>query len=538
MGDEIRWTFWKNNSPQYKLVPTASFVPDPDEVNILCRELIQNSIDAAADPKTVPVVVEARIGEVKKDTVDQSLHLSELIDHIQGTKELAQSSQSNIREQKVVSVCNNQLTVLAQPTIKYFKFSDFNTTGIDGCNSVWSRSKNFWKLVFEQGSSGKNDANSAGGVGVGKDAAFPFTTLSTVFYSTKTNCGYGLAGTCRMSTSKIGDSVYYGEGNLIHSTPIEGEIGNYDNSRLYALKYEEAIAISEEMFARKENGTDVILFGVDNIDVFKTDEWFYRFALSSIKNFFVAILNKRLVVKLFEGNESIVIDDQTIHVVLDELVKGDERFQDEARETAELLDAYLCIPGDPDILQEPIEGNIEGIGRVSLYCNKRKTVDTKSILTIRSQGMATINFDYRNTDSNYCGEVIIHDKEGGNLLLSAEAANHQAYDFKDLPMEKANQVRQAIANLEKWIKEQVREFTRIDSSTTDTQLRGLEKYICLEDVVESKVTTLTKPKISLLPAEKPKPQKSTVGVLTKGTYAEGGDDEDSQLFGKRHPGPI
>ncbi|MFF3024565.1 hypothetical protein ACFVRR_18240 [Gottfriedia sp. NPDC057948] len=233
------------------------------------REDIQNSLDAVKD-RTKPVMV-----EFSHFTLDITNFpgKNELINVFKNCKDTWKG-----KNKKSEEFIEQSLNILQRNKIDFLRISDFNTTGLVGAESAeigspWS------SLVKESGSSNKGDS-SGGSFGIGKAASFLASDLRTIYYSSFADDGYeshiGVSNI--MSFRKQNNEITLGKGyytNKNESTAINGLI-NLDPK-----------------FIRKETGTDIYVSAF-----YPKSDWKKEMLHSVVKNFFITIIEKKLVVKI------------------------------------------------------------------------------------------------------------------------------------------------------------------------------------------------------------------------------------------------
>lgn len=482
-----KWFFWKEQTPEKKFIPNPSMLNGNTRTETLIRELMQNSADAKDEgSELVTMVVE--IGDVPLSAIDDALCLDDLRDHIQGTIEMAENDNKNVR---IVEKSKEQQAILKKQTLRYLKFSDYGTKGIEGAKKYDSQ-KALWKLVFEEGTSEKKEG-SAGGVGIGKNATFPFSLLSTVLYVTRTEEGYGLSGSARLATSQIGNDIYKTNGYLIS---YESE---KENEVMYQNRFDTISAVEEDEFEgedlqflrRKDLGTDVIILGIDTEKeefTLKDEEvWPYYFAVYAIKNFLPAFINKKIMLKIrFNDGNEIIVDENCADVLnrIKEKTKDSDLEQELSPiiSTAErMIDTY-CNYNKDNTDMSCVTHSFPDIGEVDLYMNKKSNVQLKKWMLFRSFGIKTIEKDPK-PQKPVLGIAIVKDSKGSDFLLRAETANHEDYDYNSLGAEK-DKYRKSIRELESWIRQEMRDFGRISTDETDIELAGLANFISIDDDIK------------------------------------------------------
>ncbi|GAB6256931.1 hypothetical protein [Peribacillus sp. N1] len=240
-------------------------------IDSLTREACQNSLDAIKDP-TKPVTV-----EFNTFINDFLPNRNELIEALRKAKNtwLYKTEKKN---EKILKFINRGLELLENREIKFMRISDFNTIGLVGAKEAklgtpWS------SLIKEAGSSNKDD-DSGGSFGIGKAAPFLSSELRTLFYSSYDKEGY---------KSHIGVSdimSFHKDDNLV--TVGKGFYTKNDNS--HAI---ERLLNLDPSLNRDESGTDIFVTSFNEFE-----NWENEMILSVLKNFFVTVFEKLLIVKI------------------------------------------------------------------------------------------------------------------------------------------------------------------------------------------------------------------------------------------------
>ena len=143
-----------------------------DVLNSVIKEMTQNSIDALVNKGSL-LKVKVNIDEVP---IQEIANIEDLKKIISLMIEYWQEKQ----QENFLKYFHTALEKLDNPTIRIFKYEDFNTKGLlGGCESG-----PFKSLIFDEGVSEKDSKNSLGGFGIGKNALYALTNIGTVFYST------------------------------------------------------------------------------------------------------------------------------------------------------------------------------------------------------------------------------------------------------------------------------------------------------------------------------------------------------------------
>ena len=532
------WLFWRNTSPSTNFASNAPLQNGTESVETLVRELIQNSADAQRD-KNAPVKIEVSLDTVQAADAEQYLGLDDLRKHIQGTLDLAAHVTSSY--QQVTQRVENKLNYLNQASsFRCLKFSDYNTKGLSGVELSGdalniNSGAAFWTLLFGQGY-GQKEENSAGGAGVGKNAVFPFSRINTVLYSTKTDKGFGIAGTAQLEDSLENSKRYQSTGHFLAYVGSKEEIFSEEEKgykNFKAIDFDVLPTCFDSLLKRSEIGTDVIIFGL-NEDLQST--WDYDFAVYAIKNFYVAFMEKNIQMTVHRSNgNDFVINDQTL---LDDVERLKKEISNELRNNynsdyEELSEALSEAPSYIKTYMAHHKSNKEEDSEYDLkqYSDSGEDGSSKSgCYIVRSFGMSTC---YINAiaDRPTIGIIRITDPMGSRFLLDAEEPSHTAFSKTNLD----ETHKKVINNLKKWVRKQISQFGAISSSETDLELSGLTNYIALEDAVQEseKGKLRVEPVVYINEAEK-KVQKTKKARRKR--MRTGGTDKRSNGGGSILPG--
>ena len=182
----------------------------------LAREVIQNSLDAAEDPKKMNKVT------VEFDMVN--IPTGEFFE-IDGLKSaIGGCKAERLADDKAQRFLSKAEEVLEKNSIPCLRITDFGTTGLEG--AVDDQLGQWFAIMYGTGIGAKGGNEAAGGsFGIGKHAPFALSDLRTVFYSTHYRGSERAQGkTILMSrTTEGGDfqsaTGFYGLGSRI---PLEG----------------------------------------------------------------------------------------------------------------------------------------------------------------------------------------------------------------------------------------------------------------------------------------------------------------------------
>jgi hypothetical protein len=514
-----------------------------DGLNSLTRELIQNSKDVP-DGSGKPVLMVAEVGEIPSDVARKDLYLDELEEHIKGSTKMSGDSKDDVNKNRVLKQCH---ILDSQEPISYFKFSDFNTIGLKGCNIPYTEDREgdkkdsaFWALVCDEGVSIGKGQNSAGGMGVGKAAFFPASSLFTVFYSSVIPEGSGMAGVTIQPTNWVGETKYEGKGYFAKYTPAG--VG-YDPESLRGISQQELAGKAQGIFERTEVGTDVVIFGINQIPFFSEDDsWAWQFAYFAIANFYAAFLTGKIELAIKDhGHEVIHIYpylDQNhpgnVVEILDQIVaKKISSISNQAEETRWFINAFMG--NGTNVLHSPIRENVDSIGKISIYINWDKEVQEKRFVILRS-GMATYSDTVRAADQNFVCCVAIEDDSGSDFLENCESPKHDSYDPEDhnSDPDKNRKIRRILDIFIKTIRDDIIKTVLTDSKKSDLRLLSLDKYVFAPESEEENSDPLDA-EMSIVPNTSMTRKQAELLRVTKGKVIPGGDDQNTQDHTKDTP---
>lgn len=271
-----------------------------DTLLSLAREICQNSLDAKNDKNTDPVVVEFHSFRLKKENIMGYDDFLNIID-----KEIDYAKKYYKNDKNPVSFYSEAKRLLEKEELLCLRISDFNTSGLTGSDreidSKWDR------LVKSEGFS-DNPTTSGGSFGIGKNAAFACSKLHTVFYSTLDARGLVASqGVSKLSSCELDD------GNITQGTGYFGMVKEVEHG-VNLDRMQSQLYIDDSFTERNNPGTDIYVLGFD--DKNKSNEivgdenegWVIDIAASIIDNYFVSILDNKLIVKI----NDMVLNSETI----------------------------------------------------------------------------------------------------------------------------------------------------------------------------------------------------------------------------------
>lgn len=392
-------------------------------IDNLAREICQNSLDAKDPNSAESVKVEFNLLEVKRKNYDVFVGLEKCID---GCKRYWRTEMDD----KLKTFLNDFDDTMKKEYINCLVISDYNTKGLVGSEKSHLKDMPWTALTNSDGTSYKDSNESGGTYGIGKNAPFACSTLSCVFYNTLDMEGISaFKGVARLATLYNNDNK-----------PTQGvgyyQLNNDDMEEWKPLNDRNTCSfrdlINDTTTGRRNGiGTDIVILG------FNEDDWEDSIIKALIKNFLLAILEDKLVLKV--GNKE--INSKTIGTFYDEVSDNNEIVK-----FSQIYNAYLN--GDLKKISILEENDAD-------FYIKASPEIGKVIARFRNTGML-INTFRINMLQNYAALFIARGQKLNELLRETEPARHNRWDYKIIP--KTNKVgrkkaKEAISLIEKKIKE-------------------------------------------------------------------------------------
>lgn len=273
------------------------FVSDPSSAHFsdapipkLVREVIQNSLDAKHDGYTDPVVIDFIETHVRSNQIGAEV----LGQHIAACFDRAASE----GRARAMAVFKRALDTSHQKTIRCLKALDSGTVGLD--DARWNA------LVVQEGAVSKLGGAPGGNYGIGKNAALNVSDMQTVFYSTRY-----VAGRRGRVEKMQGKATLMGHASPDGSSEQLQHIGFYTEPDGTPVMGRDI----PSFFRLNETGTGVFIIGFNP----RSTDWVGEVTAAVVENFFVAVSNKQLVVRITaeKSDDPVMIDHQTLDSFFD-----------------------------------------------------------------------------------------------------------------------------------------------------------------------------------------------------------------------------
>lgn len=430
-----------------------------DMCNYFPREMIQNALDVKKD-KDKPLKMTFRFEKIETSEIPGIEELKEVVEKCKQAKEVQVDTK---RQYEKV------LKQIESGAVMCLKVSDSNTYGVvrmeDGIIDGRIDNESWRALIYDEGHTVKSEIGSSGRHGVGKKVAFILSTFRTVFYYTHNE------EDIIMFQGKSVLTDFFDDGKKYSNLLWYGKTGVDENDPV-PLEKEELDGISS-FFLRKEadKGTDIIIVGVDGIEVEKDlDNVKRKIILGILDNFFVAIKRKELVVDV-QGISISNLDnefDDFLSEYRDEYEKEYRRMVDDEYtkstqgksnlQYGNLYNYYLAYSDGKEINIPVIDENVQ-IGNVKMRILAENSFGKKYVAIFRKHGMKIKDLGpVSRASSPFSATVEIEGEKLNELLGEAENAAHD-----DFEVWIGNESKKSIyEKMIRDIKEEIKNYTKID----------------------------------------------------------------------------
>lgn len=413
----------------------------------LAREICQNSLDAKdkdlSDQTPVKVVFE--LTEINKTEHDMFVGYEQAIDN-----SIRYWNNNPLGTEKIKSFLASIKTTLQRDRIPILVVSDYNTVGLNGVNAQ-DTEKSFWNLLVNtEGISIKQDENSAGSFGIGKNAPFAYSELNLIAYNTLAHDG-GRAFEC---VARLVTSLREHNGKQRKTQPIGKYLYLEDEFTGRPILPSDECSIAKlNIFQRREIGTDVAIIGFNRTDY---EDWERQISISLLKNFILAIYNGKLEVTVKSDSITYEIKKSKLNELLYDVFAQEEgiKYTKQIYETI-----HECQPTVVDIAEK---------GDLSIYV-KYSEAYFQSLSRFRSTGMLI------NTTIDVLPHfsVVVIANDVGSLELSktlreAEPPQHNEWKPKNISNnpELAKKAKKYITKIRKEIQNVLDSMDNNDTSET------------------------------------------------------------------------
>ena len=411
-----------------------------EKIDILVRETIQNPLDHPLNEGPVRIVFKQRY--VKTDQIpfreDLLSTLRSLKDQITEYKQSEEGIAAEFEKFYIKAVKS-----LENVKIGVLQISDYNTTGLTGSRSDLKSDIG----RFLGGVGWWDDSSSGGGSGgLGKFAPFRFSGVNFCLYS---------------SFNIEQEYVYYGWGtNFYHKydgkeytgETIWGEqLGNDFDVVKSNNPYSDGF-----LAERREHGTDV--FSLDFIkDKQDSVDWQKEVVKSVVRNFFGAIIDKKLIVEVEEYNKArVIIDHESIESNLDLFNPDDFSSSKDYLADGYIVESVQCYLNGQ--MFESSSDETKSLGRCFIRIIQDDS-HSRHFTFMRGPRMLIKSERIRNGDLGFSGVFVCDSLEGNKILRRLEDSHHKNWKFESSA---DKNVKKEITSFIKRVVEEVAKFDNPD----------------------------------------------------------------------------
>lgn len=427
----INWNFPPNNYGQITGLNDAgieTFKGSP--LDSLAREINQNSCDAKDPNNPNPVEVHFNLFEISPEEfpgIDEfKIILESCLEYWKGNE-------------KAELFFNNAISIISSDKIPVLKISDYNTTGLIGATQ---ENRGGWHNLIKAVGSSDKGSQSGGSFGIGKHAPFACSDLRTVFYGTRDleTKLFAFQGVSKLVTHKNNDG---------EPTQGTGYFGVIDKNK--PIFNPEQV---NPIFNREEIGTDLFIAGF-----IKTNDWEEKIIKSVLENFFVAILDEKLIVKIGDVD----INSFTLPEMLEKYTKNDPECYSYKYYESYMLSSRSYFRED----------NFCDMGELELYVLPGDD-SPKRVAMVRSTGMKIYDKDKFRTPFKFAGVLIAKGEKLNDFLRKIEPPTHNAWEPDR--HEDPETAKKVIKSLYAWLNEKIRSLSLLES-TDELDVEGLSQYL-------------------------------------------------------------
>ncbi|MEC4088874.1 hypothetical protein [Pseudoalteromonas rubra] len=349
------------------------------------RETAQNTLDNKGTGVDGPIRMEFELKEIKTDDIPG---IDGLRNHLLAAAKNTEGQQGHDRIAQAVALSNEE-------SISVLRISDYNTTGLTGCESLKTKESPLSRLT--RGTGGSNDDERGGSFGIGSAVGPMASDLCTVIYTSlpeDSDCSV-LAGYTRLATHLIDGESFRAE-------------GFYTNlNRIDDFEYQRPAPEIGSFSKRTEPGTDIYILGYR---MSGRDPNLVGVRTAMISNFMAAIKNGNLIVEGITTDNSWTLNAEELG-----------RYVKDLPEERAFYDALEY--------SEPVEEEIDKVGKVKLYINLDDSLDKKlHTVTMRAPLMKIDTFKHTSIPNKYAAVLICDSVEGNKYLRQLEPPQHHKWD--------------------------------------------------------------------------------------------------------------
>lgn len=409
------------------------------------REIIQNSLDARnyeLDEST-PVKVELQIGEIHRNDIPGINGIFDHIDHLIPGSLYTKKTIEHMKKFK------------NKKKVRVLTASDSNTRGLSGADSP--QKGTFHAYAYHKGVHGEADneideKTRGGSHGVGKIANNAASDLHLMFFS---NCDeFGnkhIGGSVQLFNHKIDNKNYAGTGFFTNKNNT-GNFKPYKNN------------LSHEIFQKNDRGLKVIIpylrEELDNKeDIIK----------SVINNFFVSIIDKKLVVTVIENGKKTEINKESIAEIAKNIYPTD--VSDMKKELAPLfIHTYLNTKPTKFEIVLPKKYDNQTFNFNLYFYDENENIPAGRTAIVRSMGMKIEEKKVTSHATTPYNAILIGGPNEDEFIKMLENESHTALSYEAIrdPSEK-RKAKKFLSTLNNNLREKI-EKSQSEKYTTEGEI--------------------------------------------------------------------
>lgn len=427
----------------------------------LVREAIQNSLDARLDELDAPVEVIIQSGEMESHVIPDIASLRSRINSLIEGNEYAKETISHMKDN------------MMKDSIPYISFEDKNTKGLTGAQNAPNYSENdTWEIyAYQKGVHGQTEDRNfektrGGSHGIGKIAFNAASDIYLIFFS---NCDISgnkhIGGNIQLIEHKY-------EGEYYRSSGYFANINDDGNKLPYPNNF-------SHPFVKDTRGLKLIVpflrgtYPSDTSSIIR----------SVCDNFFLAILNQKLIISVNEKN----IDHNSI---FDFLSNPNIYEQDIENMKKNFTPLYINSYKNNSPIEIEIEDKQKHIHKFFLYLQHEERIKKARIAIVRNIGMKIEDRNIKGHSSSSFSGVLIpaSDKEDA-FLKSLENESHSQLSYEHInKKELLNNAKRFINNMDKKISSIIEEKIK-EQNPPDGKIDTDDLLYTVETSFKNKLTS-------------------------------------------------
>ncbi len=424
----FRWNFPEYHGYKNEGINAAEIDNRESPLQTFVREICQNSVDASTE---FPVTVEFSVFDLSTSAFPDR---DSLYHTLSCCKEVGETYKYN---RGVLKEFDKRIKSLSCDKIRMLRVSDFNTTGLLGSDV---KGPSPWNNVTTSTGVSDKSRGSSGSHGRGKDSFFEVSDFHTVFFSTLDKDG-------KKASVGVSKQITYVDNGVKHES-----FGCYlDDDEHHSTEQ----LFLDPNFSRSRPGTDIYISAFSEYE----DE-FHQMALAITRDFFVKILDKKLVVSILGTR----IDHDNLKTVIESLECRNDEEKSSVRYTLELIDCYL-------------KGPVKIFDGYSLYLSLSE--EFFYVTTIR-KGMVIDSRFHKLPREHIIGLIIVYDDDASDLLLMSEDISHNSWRSDLAPQEFRKRIKNLILEMKTNIRAEANKLVEQESGPSKEAV-GLNRYIPVID---------------------------------------------------------